>query len=179
MNTAAAELLGTFGSLGSREVLKDILRELIREEPEILLEALQVTFREISERIDFTQNESIKDRARIADLELLLGLEEEIKDPEDPYYLEQKERREELRQQASLIQDIQGNPEKSLEERLYDELQRSLSLKNRDIMNLFGWDKSNTMKATRLMQRMPEKYPDVVYEKVPGKNRVMRIHIKN
>jgi hypothetical protein len=38
---------------------------------------------ELSERIDHTRMELIKDRARIADLELLLGLDEEIQDPED------------------------------------------------------------------------------------------------
>lgn len=133
---------------------------------------------EISGRIDHTQMEQIKDRARIADLELLLGLDEEIQDPKDPYYPEKKERLDELRQKASFIQDIQGNPEQSLESRLYEELKRNLSMKNRDIMNLFGWDKKNTMKATRLMQKMTETFSDVVYEPVPGKKRVMRIHLK-
>lgn len=80
---------------------------------------------EISELIDHTQMELIKDRTRIADMELLPGLDEEIQDPEDPYYPERKERLGELRQKASFIQDIQGNPEQSLENRLYEELKRN------------------------------------------------------
>jgi hypothetical protein len=55
-----------------------------------------------------------------------------------------------------------------LENRLYEELKQNLSMKNKDIMNLFGRDKNNTMKATRLMQKMSETFSDVVYEPVPG-----------
>jgi hypothetical protein len=66
-----------------QNILLTFFKELFREEPELLQDALQGMISELSERIDHTQMELIKNRARIADLELLLGLDEGIQDPED------------------------------------------------------------------------------------------------
>lgn len=103
MNSSAMEIFGAPLNLGSGEIVKEAIKELFREEPKLLQDALQGILSEISGRIDHTQMEPIKDRARIADLELLLGLDEEIQNPEDPFYPEKKERLEELRQKASFI----------------------------------------------------------------------------
>jgi hypothetical protein len=176
MNSAAAELFGA--SIMSRELVKEVLKELFLEEPELLQEALQGMLDELQATLEYTNRDLAIERARISDLELLLGLDDTVHDKEDPYFDEKTERLKELRQIALFCPEVQTNSNGNETERLYEELGRSKSMKNRDILNFFGWSKKNTIKATRLMRKLATEYDDVVCEPVPGKQKSLRVYRK-
>ncbi len=171
------------GGMKSKELIKEALKELFLEEPLLLQDTLKGILSEFSERLEYTQMMQIEDRNRIADIELVLGLDEDLQDhvyrQENPEsYQETIQKQEDLRKKCS-FQALTQTQDSKPEDVLYEELKRTPSMKNKDIMNFFSWDKKNTMMATRLMRKMPEIFPDVVYESVPGKKRVMRIRLKN
>jgi hypothetical protein len=167
----------------SKEVIKEAFDELIQEKPELLksiYEELYLEISQISERLDCVHTEQARDRARIVDIELLLDLDETLKNPdtEDDYFLYKKERLERLKEKSSIFQTSQPNQNQNVHDMLYEELKHVPSMRNKEILNFFGWDESYTIKATRLMRSMEKTYSDVVYETVPGSKRAKRIYIK-
>lgn len=146
--------------------------EYLKQNPEVMQEELQ----RMSESLEYTQIEQAKDRRRIRNLEILLGLIEK-KEIED--FEENQEELKEIFSRSVLAKIKPVKTETEMLKLLYDELEKVPSMRNKDVLNFLKLRKTNTSKATRLMRLMPEMYKDVTCEQVPGSNRILRIYRKS
>lgn len=144
------------------------------------LRGIKKELQEIKERLDFTQMGQALDRKRIFNIELLLRLDDSLSDHENAFYEEYKKTYENLFSKSIFPEIVHSIPshDKNIPELVYEELKRVPSMKNKDILDFLGWEKSCTMKATRLMSSMPKFYADVICENVPNRKRAKRIYIK-
>lgn len=164
-----------------KEILKEAIGEFFKENPEVIQEAIKPVIEDIRTRIinrfEFHSLEQAKDRTRLTDIELLLGLNGYNK--KSVYFDEA--RYEELFLESifsNLSNTNQTSNSVNVHELLYSELQNVLSLRNKDVQKLLGWNKENTTKVSRLMRSMEKMYKDVVCDTVPGHSRALRIYIK-
>lgn len=155
----------------SRDLIKSILKELIAEEPELLQKWI-LELAEIREEIEITNQNQALLKGDVRKIGLLVGTIE----PEDK---EEQETVKELKENSSLVREIKSSsPEKrDFEKELYEELRNRMSMKNKDIIDFFGFDKKNSTKVTRLMRALPQKYQDVIYERIPNRKRGFRIRL--
>lgn len=158
----------------TKELIKEAISEYMAENLEMIKKELE----DIKRRLDFMMNEQARDRKRIADIELLLGLDESLQDPENIFYEENKERYDKLFSGSLFPNIIQTNPNRNVQNLLYEELAKVPSMRNKDVLHFLGWNKSNTIKASRLMRSMAENYPDVICDNPPGRKRSLRIYRK-
>lgn len=159
----------------TKELIKEAILEYITENPEMIEKALE----ELKDRLYYVQKDQARDKKRITDIELLLGLDESLRDPENIFYEENKERHNKLFSESIFSSPLQDNPNYHVQNLLYEELKRVPSMRNKDVLNFLGWDKKNTMKASRLMRSMTKTYNDVICDNPPGKKRSLRIYRKS
>lgn len=167
----------------TKDLLKEALKEYFQENPEVIKGAIKTALCDLTEGIkDQFYNikfEQAKDKKRLSNIELLLGLDESLQDPENDFYEENKERYHQLFLNSVFSNIVQTQETGNVQTLLYGELKKVPSMRNKDVLNFMGWNKKNAMKATRLMQQMPEFYPDVVCDNAPGRKRALRIYIKH
>jgi hypothetical protein len=168
-------------SLINKEILKEAINEVLNENPELIQNAIKPVIEDLInrgiERFEFHSIEQAKDRTRLSDIELLLGLNGYGK---KSIYFDEA-RYEELFSE-SIFSNISNTNQTTISvnvhELLYSELQNVPSLRNKEVQKLLGWNKENTTKVSRLMRSMSKIYNDVVCDTVPGHSRALRIYIK-
>lgn len=170
----------------TKELLKEAITEYFQENPEALKGAIKTALKELKteteeaiERIDTIILDQAKDRRRISNLELLLGLDESLQDPKSPFFEDNTERYKQLFLNSIFSNMVQTQETGNVHNLLYSELKKVPSMRNKDVINFMGWEKRNTMKATRIMKEMPKIYSDVICDYAPGKKRALRIYIKH
>jgi|GEM_PF-5859436 len=161
MNPIVSEV--TYGNVKgvSKDLVKEVLRELLIEEPGLFEAILQKMKSELQESIAYTNMDLAIERKRIADIELLLGLDNAVKDPNDPYYSEKRKRLDELQKKSGFLLDCK-TPNENAEDRLYKELQLRGFMKTRDVMNYLGL--KHNQQARRVMKKISDTHKDVVLD---------------
>lgn len=144
-----------------KDLVKEVLKELLIEEPELFKDILQKMKSDLEETITYTNRDLAIERTRIADIELLLGLDDAVKDPNDPYYFEKRKRLDELQKKSVFLTDLKI-PSENAEDRLYKELQRREFMKTKDAMNYLGL--KHHQQARRVMKKVSDAHKDVVLD---------------
>lgn len=156
----------------SKDLVKSILKELLTEEPELLKEMFRPELEEIKEEMEITNRNHALMKGEVRRIGLLVGT---IK-PEDE---EEKEIMHELKENSLLVKEMKSSAseKRDYERELYEELRTRMSMKNKDIIEFFGFDKKNSTKVTRLMRSLSNKYQDVIYERIPNRKRGFRVRL--
>lgn len=173
----------------SKDLVKTILKELITEEPGLFEGLIKDILKDegiigqldngeaiqsnetLTELLEETREGQATIKRNVRRVGLLIGTVEAL-DEDD------KEILDELKENSTFVQDLkQAGLKRDYEKELYAELKTRMSMKNREILDFFGIDRKNSMKATRLMKTLPTKYQDVIYERIPNKNRGFRIRL--
>lgn len=162
---------------GSSPFTKELIEEAIKEYlPD--LEMIQKELGEIRKILEDMMDEQARDRRRITNIELLLGLDNSLRDPDDVYFEENREKYSKLFSGSIFSNPIQTNPNQNVQNLLYEELKKVPCMRNKDVLKFLGWNKNSSMRATRLMRSMANIYPDVVCDCSPERKRAMRIYRK-